>query len=67
MSNGIGCECFAMSEHECACDGVNWNNAPLSDEAISNLLSENHHWLQFARAIEKAHGIVEKKPLSGAI
>ena len=67
MSNGIGCKCAAMCEHECACDGVNWNNAPLSGMKILELATEYRvdmvlsDAIFFARAIEKAHGIVEDK------
>ena len=62
MSNGIGCKCDAMYEHECTCR-VNWNNAPLSDETLLNLkvTAGLTNWYAFARLIEKAHGIVEDK------
>lgn len=58
MSNGEGCNCFARSKNECAC-GVNWNQKPLSDEEISELKVKEGlgNWYNFARAIEKHHGI----------
>ena len=74
MSNGEGCKCASRSASECCCDDVNWNNAALSAEHLNIIfdsegIPSEYLALSFlvARAIEKAHGIVKKKPLSGTI
>ena len=43
MSDGIGCKCYAYSESECACDGVDWTPKELIDarQRIAELEAEN--------------------------
>jgi hypothetical protein len=53
MFNSDECECAAACYHECVCDWVvkkQWQG--LSDDEIRTIISANHNWMVFARAIE---------------
>lgn len=73
MADGMGCKCFASSENECCCEGVDWTPAEwIADrKELEQLRAENaqlrkdaESWLAYqARKVRLTEAGFGKSPL----